>query len=118
MVPGDRHARFCHKLTSSSTWPPKSLQALIAWVLGFLNNQTRAAVKQASIGGSAWSTWRVIAIRGVADNRVHFLEFKGRGSIGGVRGENWIERLPIHFGGWLPRNCQVGGAGKDLRLRP
>jgi hypothetical protein len=28
MVPGDQHARFCHKLTSLSTWPtlPKALK--------------------------------------------------------------------------------------------
>jgi hypothetical protein len=30
----------------------------------------------------------------------------------------WTEGLPIHLDGWLPRNCQVGGAGKYLRLRP
>ena len=26
----------------------------------------------------------------------------------------WTEGLPIHLDGWLPRNCQVGGAGKYL----
>src|SRR5437016_5073684 len=35
-VLGERHARFCHKLTSLLTWPPKLLQALIVWMPGFL----------------------------------------------------------------------------------
>jgi hypothetical protein len=50
-------------------------------------------------------------------NRVHF-----PGILTGVAvsPERELDRTICQsiFDGWLPRNCQVGGAGKDLRPRP
>jgi hypothetical protein len=54
----------------------------------------------------------------LAHGKVDFFGDEAMARTGGAGEGKWTEGLPIHLDGWLPRNCQVGGAGKYLRLRP